>query len=76
VFFSSIDGIQNTKDGWRLFDISEDWLFSWRVAQHGGKVMATKAVTATHKGVGLFPNDKPWGTVASDCNYKEASAAA
>lgn len=76
VFFSTIDGIQNTKDGWRLFDISEDWLFSWRVAKQGGKVMATKAVTAIHKGVGLFPNDKPWGTVASDCNYKEASAAA
>lgn len=76
VYFSSIDGIQRTADGYRLFDVSEDWLFSWRVAQQGGKCMATRLVKATHKGIGLFVNDKPWGSMISDCDcQKEASAA-
>lgn len=69
IFFSMIDGIHWNGSRWGLYDVSEDWLFSWRVHQQGGRCMGTRAVRVVHKGLGLFPNDKPWGSVESDCDY-------
>ena len=41
--------------------MSEDWYFSHRVAQEGGKVMATRILKLIHNGVADYPSDKVWG---------------
>lgn len=40
---------------------SEDWGFSRKVQQAGGKVMATTAVGVRHAGTYLFDSRQPWG---------------
>lgn len=57
-WFDSVNGIELHNGQWRGWDMSEDWRFSMRVQQAGGKLMATRAVKVTHKGVGHFISDK------------------
>jgi hypothetical protein len=40
---------------------SEDWHFSHRVAQEGGKVMATKTIQLAHRGMSDFSSSQIWG---------------
>ena len=40
---------------------SEDWKFSHRIAQEGGKVMATKSIKLTHRGRSDYSSDQIWG---------------
>jgi hypothetical protein len=40
---------------------SEDWNFSHRVAQEGGKVMATKSIKLTHRGISDYSSSQIWG---------------
>lgn len=46
--------------------MSEDYLFSRRVQQLGGKVMATRKVPLSHMGTSPAPNTMPWGEMATD----------
>jgi hypothetical protein len=39
----------------------EDWALSEVVANHGGKVMATKAIRAQHIGTANYSNQDVWG---------------
>jgi hypothetical protein len=41
--------------------ISEDWFFTKAIAEHGGRVMATRAVSLKHHGRGFFASKDVWG---------------
>lgn len=56
IWFSMHDGIERTSTGFHPVNISEDWLFSYRVAQQGGRCMATTAVKVVHHGRAGYPN--------------------
>lgn len=77
VYFENLDWIERKPDGkWRQRDVSEDWRFSQKVQDAGGKLVATRAVMVIHKGIAGFPNDKAWGSVESDASILTAQAAA
>ena len=40
---------------------SEDWTFSKRVAEEGGKVMATRKLPLVHYGIKGFRSNENWG---------------
>lgn len=44
----------------------EDYLFSRRVQQLGGKVLATRKVALEHYGLSPAPNTMPWGSARTD----------
>src|SRR5205823_6653491 len=44
IWFETFDSIVQSGDQWHPFCLSEDWVFSHRVQEHGGKVMATRLV--------------------------------
>lgn len=73
VFFSVLDGIEIQNGRYVYWDVSEDWLFSFRMTLAGARCMATKAVRVVHCGNSQFANDRPWGTVARECDYLEAA---
>jgi GT2 family glycosyltransferase len=75
VFFENRDAIFADADGvWRAWTQSEDWLFSRRVHESGGRVMCTRAVKVIHKGTGKFPSDLQWGQ-ATDADAVRVNAA-
>jgi hypothetical protein len=61
VWFENEDTIINVNGTWRAVGSSEDWIFSKRVAQQGGKVMATRIVNLIHRGVTSFSSAATWG---------------
>lgn len=61
VWFETRDGIELHNGQWRDRVVSEDWMFSKKVAAQGGKVMATKALTVVHYGQAEFSSNKTWG---------------
>jgi hypothetical protein len=61
VWFSSETVIECVNGMWQPYTLPEDWLFSRRVAEQGGRVMATKAVKLTHRGWFDWPNTGEWG---------------
>lgn len=75
VFFENIDWIERTANGWRARDISEDWRFSQKIQEAGGRLLATRAVRLVHKGFTSFPNNLPWGELASDAPKQQEAAA-
>jgi hypothetical protein len=53
--------------------LSQDWYFSRQVQQHGGKVVATRAVPVIHHGDTPYANMAAWGDWEYDQEYaKEA----
>jgi hypothetical protein len=62
VFFTINDRIVKQFNGTYTAEVEpEDWFISKQVARHGGRVMATTAVQASHVGGGNYPNDKTYG---------------
>ncbi len=63
VWFHDLNGIEVNQTTGKLQPklLSEDWYFSRRIAEEGGKVMATKAVIPGHYGQYIYKADKPWG---------------
>jgi hypothetical protein len=61
VWFENEEAIVNVNGAWQAVGNSEDWVFSKRVAQKGGKVMATRAVNLIHKGTATYSSTATWG---------------
>jgi hypothetical protein len=61
VWFTELTAIEEVNGQWTTASMSEDWYFSRRIAQEGGKVMATRTVKVVHRGTTDFPSDKIWG---------------
>lgn len=61
VWFDEQDMIRWVKDRWVTLTRSEDWNFSRRVAQAGGKVLATTKVRTLHRGRVSFDSHGDWG---------------
>jgi hypothetical protein len=61
VWFEQLDAIEFRDGLWGPMFQSEDWQFSRRVAEEGGKVMATRLVNVVHYGIGEFPSHAIWG---------------
>jgi hypothetical protein len=75
VFFENRDWIERHDGMWRANDFSEDWMFSQKVNQCGGKLVATTRVKVVHKGVGWFDSSKTWG-IPNDCGHLREGAKA
>ncbi|MBW8885398.1 MAG: hypothetical protein JF612_11650, partial [Planctomycetia bacterium] len=60
ICFRMDDGLERIDNQWREFNFPEDWHFSQAVADAGGKVMATRLITLTHRGTLDFPSGA-WG---------------
>jgi hypothetical protein len=70
LFFTINDTIEKNIDGtYTALVEPEDWFLSKLVAQHGGRVMATSEVIATHLGGGTYPNHAAYGH-QHDPNFK------
>ena len=62
VWFDDLNGVEQRADGkWYPVVKSEDWHFSHRVAQEGGKVMATRLIKLHHRGSVDFRSTQAWG---------------
>lgn len=61
IWFEDVNRIVRINGAWQAICKSEDWNFSHRVAQEGGKVMATKSISLTHRGVSDFFSSRIWG---------------
>jgi hypothetical protein len=61
VWFDQMDAIECRNGVWGPLCASEDWNFSRRVADAGGKVMATTTVRAIHRGEFPFSSGDRWG---------------
>jgi hypothetical protein len=61
LYFADLNGIEKVNGELRAACKPEDWYFSHRVAQEGGRVMATRAIKLTHRGVTHFPSYRVWG---------------
>jgi hypothetical protein len=61
LWFDDLNGIERVNGELQAVCKSEDWYFSHRVAQEGGKVMATRTIKLTHRGFSHFPSDQVWG---------------
>jgi|SRR5262245_13569979 len=61
VWFEQSDAIEMRQGLWSPLYQSEDWNFSRRVAENGGKVMATRLVNLMHVGVAEFHSNGVWG---------------
>lgn len=70
VFFENRDWIEMHNGVWRANDFSEDWLFTKKVHQCGGRVFGTTAARVVHKGVGLFDSSKVWGLATDNAKQE------
>jgi hypothetical protein len=64
VCFASEDGLVISEGRYQEYVFPEDWTFSQRVAEAGGKVMATRLVTLTHTSEETgkqYRSDETWG---------------
>lgn len=61
VWFENHDRIMFKDGKWVPETQSEDWVFSRKISNAGGKVMATRRVKCWHNGVGTWRSDKVWG---------------
>jgi hypothetical protein len=61
LWFDDLNGIVRINGELHAVCKSEDWNFSHRVAQVGGKVMATRIIQLTHRGVSDYASDQVWG---------------
>jgi hypothetical protein len=65
LWFDDLNGIVRIHGELQAVCKSEDWNFSHRVAQEGGKVMATKIIKLTHRGVSDYSSEQIWGQSTS-----------
>lgn len=61
VCFQSVDTIFWRNDKWFAYCESEDWFFSRKVNEAGGKIVATREVKAEHFGNYAYSNQEVWG---------------
>src|SRR5205085_4361425 len=61
IYFSQLDVVFQSAAGWQYGRQTEDWVFSRRVAEAGGKVLATTRVRTAHYGAGCFHSSDVWG---------------
>lgn len=61
VCFEGHDGCGLVNGQWEPANRPEDWEFTNRIAEAGGKVMATKAIKVGHWGNYAYRSDHPWG---------------
>jgi hypothetical protein len=61
VYFDDLNRVLRVNGRWEPGVHSEDWFFTGRVAEQGGKVMATTAIKVIHTGVTEFSSDEAWG---------------
>jgi hypothetical protein len=61
VSFEAFDGIECVNGVWQPVFKPEDWVFTQRIAEQGGKVMATRLVNVVHWGMQGWPSNQVWG---------------
>jgi hypothetical protein len=61
IWFDDLNGIVRIDGKLQAVCKSEDWHFSHRVAQEGGRVMATTAIHLIHTGACAYPSHQVWG---------------
>lgn len=61
LYFTINDRIEKTLNGYRELVEPEDWFFSRLVNEHGGNVMATRAIKLEHIGSTAYPSSGYWG---------------
>jgi len=62
VYFEQRDRITRNANGlWQAETQSEDWVFSRKISNAGGKVMATRRVVVVHEGMTGWRSDRVWG---------------
>lgn len=61
VFFHELNAIAQIDGRWQAIVWPEDWFFTGKVTENGGRVMATKAVRVVHRGLVEYPSDGVWG---------------
>lgn len=70
VWFEIKDRIERDPSGhWKILVLSEDWWFSRRIAECGGKVMATTAVKVKHKGSAEYLADVAAGRARDESSF-------
>jgi hypothetical protein len=60
-YFDNPNGIEKQGDEYVAVTQSEDWFFTRRIAELGGKVMATKLIRVKHWGATAFDSHEVWG---------------
>ena len=74
VYFENLDWIEwvwsdeEQRNITRQRDVSEDWRFSERLRNAGGRLCATRKVKVVHKGLSGFPNSIAWGEKETDAD--------
>lgn len=61
VWFDNPNRIEKINGKWQALCRPEDWYFSQRIAEEGGKVMVTKAVHVKHWGLFDYDSRSIWG---------------
>jgi hypothetical protein len=60
-YFDNPNAIASVDGKFTARNLPEDWFFSRRIAELGGKVMATKSVRVKHWGLADFDSHEVWG---------------
>lgn len=61
VCFQSVDTIFRREEKWFGYCESEDWFYSRKVNEQGGKIVATREVKVDHFGNYAYSNQEVWG---------------
>jgi hypothetical protein len=61
VWFDNPNRIEKINGKWQALCRPEDWYFSQRIQEEGGKVMVTKAVHVKHWGLFDYDSREVWG---------------
>jgi hypothetical protein len=61
IIFAQEDDVQLVDGQWWPVFQSEDWAFTRRVTEHGGKVMATRVMNIVHHGTTEYQSSQPHG---------------
>lgn len=75
VYFTVQDRIFKVDDTYITKALSEDWFFSRKIAEYGGRVFSTKAVEVEHLGRNPIPSNGVWGEpLDEDCLSEHKNA--
>jgi len=61
IWFETFDSLVFRNNQFYPFCLSEDWIFSHRFQEHGGRVMSTRKIKVIHRGTSDFHSDRIWG---------------
>lgn len=71
-FFQNHDTVMKCADGqYHAFAQPEDWVFSRNAAINGAKVMATRKLALTHRGISGYPSNGRWGANRDEAGEKD-----